>query len=268
VWPFDRRCDVLRVGRDRVERWTSARRGLMLHSQQALSARPFEAAALQTAVTQLLHDGERTRAVDVVVESAWLPLLLIEPGSALLSRMEVEALLSHRVTTVFGAPGAGDAWELIVEHRAGDRQGLGFALASTVRIALLASLRAADCRVSSIQPAFTWGRAHFGSKVPGDGWWLWQERDRTLVALLRKRRVVALNAGAPLATSAEQAEGLVHIESLRQGLRGDAGPLTAAGWQAVPPVPAGDPASRLLWVSTNTSAAEGLSPGAPLGSAA
>lgn len=235
MWPFERRRDVLRVGRDRVELWTWLSSGLVLHRQQGLSGAPFDTVALRAALVPLLQANSRdVRAIDVVMESAWLPVLPIEPGPTLLLRPAVEALLRHRVSTVYGAPESSGAWDLHVDHRAGDRSGLGFALSSSVRAVVLDASVAAKRKLASMQPAIAWGRARLRSHMPRNVWMLWLEHDRTLVAWVRGGRVQAFNAAAAVVSTADQAVGCVHIESLRQGIQSEVAPIVVAGWQEVP----------------------------------
>jgi hypothetical protein len=233
VWPFERRHDVLRVGRERVELWVWTARGLVLRGRQPLAARAFDAMAVKAVVAVLLAREQRNglRPIDVVIESAWLPVMPIEPGPALLSRVQVEALLRHRVTQVYGpADELGGAWEWLVDHRAGNRFGLGFALPLSLRTALLDAVTASKRKVVSVQPAFAWGRGRLRGSAAREGWLLWTEQDRTLVAFVRNGRVHALNAAAPLVTSTEHAVRLARIEALRQGISVNDAPVVVAGW--------------------------------------
>jgi hypothetical protein len=233
VWPFERRNDAVRVGRESVELWTRTKAGLVLREHEAITGRALDAAPLRTAVTALLGraPAAKARAIDFIVESAWLPVLPIEPGPALLSRPHVQALLLHRVSQLYGAVDArGLAWELVVEHRAGDRQGLGFALSPSARGALVDAAAAFKRTAASVQPALAWGRVELLRQSMRNGWLLWMEQDRSLVALVRVGRVHALNAGAPPVRDAAHARRLVEVEAVRQGAALQA-PLVVAGWQ-------------------------------------
>lgn len=252
MWPFERRHDVLRIGRERIELWASTARGLVLRDQEPLAARAFDTAAARAAVAVLLAHAQAgsSRTIDVVLESAWLPVLPIEPGPALLSRAQVEALLRHRVTQVYGpSDELGGAWALMVDHRAGDRFGLGFALPSSLRTALLDAVIASKRKVVSMQPAFAWGRSRLRGGAAREGWWLWAEQDRTLVAFARGGRFHALNAAAPLVTSLEQAARLAGIEGIRQGIAVNDAPVVVSGWQKAPSSLARDTPSGVSWVS-------------------
>jgi hypothetical protein len=254
VWPFDRRRDVLRIGRERAELWRWSAQGLVRTAGQALSGAPFDAALLGVAIESLLRREPRLPSIDVVVESAWLPALAIEPGPALLSRHAVEALLLHRVNDVYGAPPSG-VWQLQLEHRAGESAGLGFALASTVRSAIVDAAAAAGRRPSSIQPAFNWARSRLKRELPPDAWLLWHEQDRCVVARLERHRVRAMNAAAARVSAAEQVQRCVDIEGLRQGNAAAPAPVFVAGWEEAPRRAAG-----VTWLSVAAPQADPASP--------
>lgn len=247
MWPFSAlgvQRDVLRVGREEVQLWHAAGAGLALGDREALpSGDACGAPVLRAAVAALLGRTASRRALDVVVESAWLPVLPIEPGAMLLGQASVEALLRHRVEQVHGSE-PGDTWALMLEHRPGERHGVGYALSASVRSVLLAAIADAKRDAASMQPALAWGRRRLGRQVPAAGWLLWTEQDRTLLALLGRGRVHALNAGAAVVRDAGHARRLAQIEAVRQGVGGAMGLLTVGGWHAAPGSSAG-----LKWLS-------------------
>jgi hypothetical protein len=252
VWPFERRHDALRVGRERIELWAWTAHGLALRDREPLAARAFDAMAVKAVVAVLMAREQLNspRPIDFVIESAWLPVMPIEPGPALLSRVQVEALLRHRITQVYGpADELGGAWEFMVDHRAGDRFGLGFALSSSLRIALLDAATASKRKVASMQPAFAWGRSRVRSSAAREGWLLWAEQDRSLLAFIRGGRIHALNAAAPAVTTSEQAVRLARIEALRQGITANDAPVVVAGWQETTSSAVRELASGVAWFS-------------------
>jgi hypothetical protein len=254
VWPFERRHDVMRVARDSVELWAWTPQGLVRRDHEAIAGEPLDAAALMNSARRVLaRQADGARAVDVVLESSWLPVLAIEPGPTLLAQAQVEALLRHRLALLFG-DASPDAWSVQVEHRAGDRQGLGYALRPEVKQALLDAATAVKRKVASIQPAFVWGRLYFGKRLPRDGWCLWQEQDRTLVVMFTSGRVRALNAGAPVLRNTAQAMRLVEVEAQRQGQPTVVSMLVAAGWDSSPGARTSSPTMSWLCVAAPTSA--------------
>jgi hypothetical protein len=266
VWPFERRHDVLRVGRASAELWARTPAGLVRRDHEAITGESPDVAALKSGMRGVLaRRAEGVQAVELVLESSWLPVLCIEPGRTLLARAQVESLLRHRLALLYGVSDASaDAWSVQVEHRAGERQGLGYALRPSVKQALLDAAMASKCKVASIQPAFIWGRRHFGKRLPRDGWCLWQEQDRTLVVLFASGRVRALNGGAPVLRNAAQATRLVEVEALRQGQPNAAPTLVAAGWEPLRGARTSSPTMSWLCVAASTSEVPHAAPGGAL----
>jgi hypothetical protein len=264
VWPFERRHDVLRVARDSLELWAWTPQGLVRRDHEVIAGEPLDAAALMTGLRRLLtRQAAGAHAVDVAVESSWLPILCIEPGPTLLAEAQVEALLRHRLALLFG-DASPDAWSVQMEHRAGDRQGLGYALRPSVKQVLRDAVTASHRKVASIQPAFAWGQRHFGKRLPREGWCLWQEQDRTLVVWFANGRVRALNAGAPVLRNTGQAMRLVEVEALRQGQLNAASTLVVAGWDPSPGARTSSPTMSWLCVAAPTSAVPQAAPGGAL----
>jgi hypothetical protein len=236
VWRFERRRDLLRVARDGVAYWQRVASGWLQRQEQPMqTAAAFDADSLRSATAALMHRVGAVRGrIDVVIESAWLPVLPIEPGAELFSSAAVEALLRHRVQEVFGAPTAGAEWQLRTVHRAGERSGLGFALSLAVRGALVEALADAGCTAGSLQPAVVWAARQDRSRGLPNGWWLWLEYDRTIALWRQHGRVAAINpAAAPARTWAEVGRR-VAVESVRLGVDGTIAPGVVSGWSAAP----------------------------------
>ena len=220
MWPLDRRRSLLRISRERVERW-QPQRGLWLLQDQRQIEAP-ESAALHAAVASLCAGA--AAAYDLVVESAWLPVLLVPCGRSLWSRRQVEPLLRHRLGLLYGdAADPVAQWQLELDHRPGDARCLGYGLSAATHEALSRAALAAACRWSSLQPAWTWGARRFGVR---DGWWAWMEQDRALLGCFIRGQVVALNAALP--ADVPDWTRAAEVEALRCGLA--AGPVTVAGW--------------------------------------
>lgn len=226
MWLFEKRCDVLRVGKLAVELWVREAGGLVKRRSAALGGEGYVRAAVQ----EVLAGEVASRvAVDVVVESAWLPVVLLEPGPNLLRREQVEALLRHRLARVYDERADAVAnWALNLEHRAGDAYGLGFSLSPLVKAPIEAGAQASGRRLASVQPAIQWARQ---IAKPRDGWWVWFEQDRAMVAWLERGRVTALNAAADLPRDAVAVGRLVRIECARSGVGTADAPLHLSGWE-------------------------------------
>jgi hypothetical protein len=243
VWPLEGRRDVLRIGAHRVERWVSQPDGLVCVAQAnvAHSARAFtDASGLITALKTVVSTDVGTKPLlraDLVLESAWLPVTLFETGPSLWSRSQVEALLRHRLARLFDAAGEPVAtWELLIDHRAGEAQGLGFGLPPAIKTALSSASAELGARWTSMQPAFTWGwrqLRHARKGLNQRGWWLWREQDRTLVCHVEGGRVRAMNAGVSPLGDAASCRRAIDIERVRLGVDVDGGRGIVAGWLAV-----------------------------------
>ena len=252
MWPLERMRgrDIVRVGRDRVERWGPSPQGLILKGRQSLShAGKPNASSLTPAVNALFKDAEIVRDVDLVLESAWLPVMLLQVGTALWSTTQVEALLRHRLGQLYPERGEPmSAWEVQLDYRAGDARGLGYGLSPSVKDALATAAATTGCRWTSLQPAFAWGWQR--CKARGRSarlWWIWTEQDRALVARVEAGRLIDLNPGVTLPRDESQWTRLIDIEALRFGVSSDDAPITVAAWQT----PSSEIARRPLRYATS-----------------
>lgn len=266
MWPLKRQADVVRVGRNRVEYWTGSAHGLALRGKQALDcAEGPGASALAAGLGTLLQtmssvQGEpvakRTvkHAIDVVFESAWLPIMLIEAADSLWSRKALEALLRHRLAQIYNDPSHPvAAWDLQLDHRPGDARSLGYGLVPSVKQATIDAVTAAGLRLASLQPVFAWGWQQLGPQVRRScRWWLWLEQDRSIVCHFDERaQLDALNTGAPVAEDTAQCLRLIEIEALRQGLPAQELHGSVVDWREAPYLPggAGDRLARVSVVA-------------------
>ncbi|HEV8314860.1 MAG TPA: hypothetical protein VGQ23_17495, partial [Burkholderiaceae bacterium] len=184
--------------------------------------------ALSAALRALLGEclEEPARRADVVIESAWLPLMLLEVGAALLSVGKVQALLRHRLGELYGPV---DGWDLDLDYRPGDLWALGYGLAPSVKQAIAEAAADAGMKLASMQPAFQWASRRLER---ADGWWIWREQDRSLVSRIERGHVIALNAAAPLARDEAHGAQLAAIEARRHGVVEQDVEVVAAGWYA------------------------------------
>ena len=267
MWPFERQADVVRVGRNRVEYWASSARGLVLQGEQAIAgAECMQAAALAVSLGLLIQTvrgaaglHQSATRIDMIVESAWMPIMLIETGHSLWSPKPIESLLRHRFSQLYNDrddPVA--AWHLQLDYRPGDLQGMGYGIAPSTRQAAIDAAAAAGLRLASLQPAFSWGRQRLrrqrGRVVGGAArrsvWWLWIEQDRSLVCHFDDRgRLHSLNAGAAVPKDAAQCLRLIDIEALRQGLPAEEAHGLVVDWQQRPHAARGAVGSRLAFVT-------------------
>ena len=238
MWPLESARDIVRIGRERVEWWSHGAQGLDLRRQQPLDlpAGP-DADALSVALHALFEaqHGEGRRSIEVVLESAWLPAMLLPTGPTPWSTAKLHALLRHRLGQLYG--GMHDpieAWELQLDHRPGDAQAVGYGLAPLIKSAVIDAAAAAGRRLASVQPALAWGRHRLEPVIrrAADAWWVWVEQDRSLVCRLEACRISAMNVGAPVPRDGAHAQRLVEIEAHRQGTEVPQAPSLVTGWAA------------------------------------
>ena len=235
MWPlepwFERRRDVIRVGRERVERWRPSAEGLVLRDQRVATAHDGQNPEVLRAALQDLLGADIAGSADVVLESAWLPLMLLDVGTAPWSSAKLQALLRHRLGELYGQASI-NAWDLLLDYRPGDAKALGYGLAPEIKQAVVDAAAAAGQKLASVQPAFQWAARRLKPQKRTEGWWLWLEQDRALLARVRQGRVVHLNAAAPLPRDEADSTRLAGIEARRRGEADQDRATVTAGWSA------------------------------------
>lgn len=231
MWPLERRRDVVRVGRGRVERWQPATDGLVLCDQRVIAAHDGPNPEVLRAALQDLLGANIAGSADIVLESAWLPLMLLNVGTAPWSTAKLQALLRHRLGELYGKASV-DAWNLLLDYRPGDAKALGYGLAPGIKQAVVDAASATGQKLASVQPAFQWAARRLKPQRRTEGWWLWLEQDRALLARVRQGRVVALNAAAPLPRDEADSARLANIEARRLGHAHQVTTAVTAGWSA------------------------------------
>ncbi|MBI3346941.1 MAG: hypothetical protein HY020_06985 [Burkholderiales bacterium] len=184
---------------------------------------------LREPLAKLLSNAPDKKPVDVVLESAWLPLMLLDLSPGFWSDAKLRALLSHNLGEVYDQLyGRTEDWDMQFDYHPGDSRAVGYGLAREVRESIAETAATAGQNLASIQPAFQWAARRL--KRP-DGWWAWIEQDRALLSRIANGRTVSLNAAAPLPLDEADSMRLIRIEARRHG---DAAPPSAvtAGWCA------------------------------------
>jgi hypothetical protein len=261
VWPRERAdaTECLRIGRHAVERWKRVDGTL---SRAATHALPQEVAPqpkrLIEAISAMYSADIPTAPgmrITLVLESAWLPVMLIDTGPTLLRASQVEALVRHRLGMQFSdGPDPVAGWELRIEQRAGSRHALAYGLAPRLKQTLIEAARTANLEWASMTPALAWGLEHRRSAGPrsrSNEWFLWPEQDRTLVARVLTNDVNGLNPGAPKVLSEAHVLQAVDAESVRLGITSIADPIVAATWDGAPRV--AQPDERIQWLGVRSS---------------
>ena len=236
MWPLERDAtrDCVRIGRHAVERWQAAPAGLMLAARQPLATASSDQGDPLGSAVRLLYMDPPRGAVKLVVESAWLPVVLVDTGGVLWTRTQVEALVRHRLGLLYeDADDPVTAWQVRTDHRPGDRYALGYGLPRRVEESLMKAARELDLRCAALLPAFTWGWHRLRPDkrwAQRTGWWLWPEQDRLLIARVARGRLAGLNAGAAPSDDPVVMERLIAAEGVRLGTGSPDDPLGWATW--------------------------------------
>lgn len=258
MWPFDRSSvrSYVRVGRHAVELWHGSKAGLSLQTQQRFEqGRSPTTAELEGALRELF--GSADAATTVVIESAWAPIVLVDTGDGLLRQAQLSELVRHRFRLTYDRiddPVA--AWSIQVDHRAGDRHAFGFALSPQVRNAIVTAASAAGIKLGGISPAFDWGWQFLNPSkhwLRHEGWWVWPEQDRMLLARVGLGRVVGLHPAVDITSDSTQILHKVEAEAVRQGVARADEAIVAARWHATSLAAPRD--SRMRWVDLGTQGA-------------
>ena len=102
MWPFDRigrgpDNEVLRIGRIAAERWARSSAGLTVTASAALpTGRSLKPSDLAPAIAELYRD-KPSAGISLVLESAWLPIMLVDTGTSVLSTRQIQMLVRHRL---------------------------------------------------------------------------------------------------------------------------------------------------------------------------
>ncbi len=239
MWPFDRaqQSEVLRVGRNTAERWSLSREGLSLVNAEPINEGGGDLAQMIGALYRESNLNPR-RKITVVVESAWMPLMLVDTGEVFWRTLEVQELVRHRLQLQYAdyrMPGF--AAELRLDYRGGDKFALGYALPKAIKESLFCAAKEHGLTWAAIVPAFDWGLQrlqpdrHWTART---GWWIWPEQDRMLVSKIVNNKIVALNAGATIIADHVDLRRLIEVESARNGILSKMETVGVAVWGGVP----------------------------------
>jgi hypothetical protein len=251
VWPRDRAAGAewLRVGRRSVERWKNFGGTCSLVAEHAM---PHEAAPnaqhLNEAIALLYRDAP-SAPVTLILESAWVPVMLVDTGRTLLRAAQVEALVRHRFGLYF-VDGIDPVatWELRIEQRAGHPQALAYGMPPRLKRTLTDAGGVAGLRWAAMTPAFAWGCERLPTKrfSRASRWFVWGEQDRTLLARMAQHGVSSLNAGAERVASATEVLRLVDAERMRRGVEATTDRIAVSTWGAAPLCAGSD--ERIDWL--------------------
>jgi hypothetical protein len=175
---------------------------------------------LHLAMEQVLRSSPKR--LDMVLESAWMPLVTVRTGP-LWRPEDVEALLRSRLADKYKGIGSTPAeWAVRTSHRAGDAIAVGFGLPTGVRRVLddLGSGPGRGKRWRRVLPAWGFGRRrHMPWRARrGLTWLAWPEQDRWITSLEQSGRIRYLNPCVDAPGSDDGLRRLLARECLRAGL--------------------------------------------------
>lgn len=241
--------EVLRLGRVAAERWQEVPGGLICVASQPVDTDAADRLAELPRVIKALFAQAGDARVTVVLESAWVPLMLAETGSSIWRRPEVEALLRHRLALLHDEPlDAVAEWDVRVDHRAGDARAVGYGFSSRLREALDQAARRVGREWAALLPAWAWG---WQRSQPQRQWlgraghWALYEQDRLLLGSFEAGRLVALNAAATMCDNSQSLAREVAVHVVRSGLSASEWPVVATAWRVAPELPVS--AERVIW---------------------
>jgi hypothetical protein len=266
VWPLDRprSNECLRIGRHAVERWKGVEGTLSLQSEHALPQVAAPQPQHLTGAIKALYSTVPPAPVTLVLESAWLPVMLVDTGAALLRAAQIDALVRHRFCQHYSdGPHPVAAWELRIEHRAGSRYAFAYGMTPRLKQTLIDAAHAVGLEWAAMTPALAWGmeRLRSAKALPRlNGWVAWPEQDRTLLVRVVSNEVGGFNAGAARVSDEPGLLRLIDAESVRLGVE-SLEPVVAATWVPVPRAPRSG--ERVTWRDVRGQGGLSIAPALP-----
>ncbi|MBC7701778.1 hypothetical protein [Aquabacterium sp.] len=178
-------------------------------------------ADLLPGLTQALPLGA---SVQVLADSKWMPVSLLNTGKAPLSRNQVDVLAKHRFAQIFGE--SANHWTIQTSYVAGDAQAMAFGCPAGLQACLRQSLEAQQPNgrgkycFTGLAPTLSWAwneawRAHVGQ---AGSWLVLAEHDRSILVWASKGQASALQPAGPILLNPAQVNQLLKTESLRCGV--------------------------------------------------
>lgn len=238
VWPYAYRPSyVLRLGQAFIQLWQlNGLRWKLVNSQEAghLVYNQHQAIAdLLPSISQTLPNGAR---VQVLADSKWMPVSLLQTGKRPLSKDQVTALARHRFTQIFGEQASG--WNTQTTYVAGDVQALAFACHPDLEAALHQGLQTERGKnhFAGLAPtlSWTWDRLWRSSTSRARKWLVLTEHDRSLWVLAFRGQVKELRPAGPVLVSAQQIAKVLQTEALRCGVMDETKEIHGASFEAMP----------------------------------
>lgn len=174
---------------------------------------------LQAALREVMQHLTSPSVITVLCDSRWAPLSMLQTGSRPLQQTQLQALVQHRFSEIYGARTVD--WHYSIEYRAGDAQALAFALPNGLRTAIRQLTTPSDSKAHEviIAPTFGWiWNTVWRKNAARNAWLIANEQDRSIVMRLKGGRCIALQPSGPHLTRTEEAMAAVQTEAKRFGI--------------------------------------------------
>lgn len=206
MWP--RKQCILRLGRHGCELWLEQSRAVLGLAKQSVpqaeAQSPYE--PLRLAIQQLAQHVPARARVQVIVDSHWLPVLLVDTGHAPLAGGHINTLAMHRFAEVRGE--AVRNWAFMSNYLAGDRKALAFGCPPQLQQVVQSTLaeNAAPRAFCGLQPTLSWAMAKAPAKLgmQSNRCTVLHEQDRSLMVLSQGASLLGFHPALPAFESPQQ----------------------------------------------------------------
>lgn len=210
MWPlnlfsrFSRPTLVVRLGASELQLWS--RHANVLALVKAISCTDIRGGqwdTLNNSLKKLLAEINPGSAIDVIVDTKWMPMSLLSVGVRPLNRQTLDALAHHRFSDIFGDHTK--TWQVQVDHLPGEAHGLAFACPQELMDAIQHAVGEQTegqnrSKLNSIQSTFYWvsNSCITGREKAPSSCVVVREQDRSIFAFLRRGQIVGLYPMGPM----------------------------------------------------------------------
>lgn len=207
MWP--RKQCTLRLGRHSCQLWLRQGRQLQWLAKQDLqpageSNTPYEPMGL--AIQHLAQYVPKQARVQVIADSHWLPILLLDTGRSPLTGEQVHALAMHRFTEARGETAR--SWQFMSNYLAGEPKALAFGCPTQLRQAVAAgfSEHLGPSAFSGLQPTLNWAMQATNAEPGGQAacCTVLHEQDRSLLVFSKAHNLLGFHPSALLSMDPQQ----------------------------------------------------------------
>lgn len=214
---------ILRLGQGCFQLWKENGPGLaLINSVPTADIAHDQHSKIGEALNALLGQVPPDATFQVLVDSKWMPVALLDIGQRPLSQERVQLFARHRFTELYGDQ-AKD-WRIQFSYTPGDRYALAVACADALMAAITHALSKADVassrRITSVQSTLVWALNDHLDAAKGDEplCLMLTEHDRTVLAFVIDKQLRGLHPCAPVIGGSASIRAMLHSSSLRCAL--------------------------------------------------